>query len=105
MDREFETDSRTKMSHFILHLDVWSSSDCARGCALLGRHPSLAVEADVHSVASLLKLYLRELPEPLLTRSLHESFLGAVMSYKEDEDVVCSFHAPFVRVFGVHVCV
>lgn len=33
---------------------------------------------DVHAVASLLKLYLRELPQPVLTRELHLEFLGVL---------------------------
>eukprot|EP00730_Choanoeca_flexa_P014786 TRINITY_DN6592_c0_g1_i4.p1 TRINITY_DN6592_c0_g1~~TRINITY_DN6592_c0_g1_i4.p1 ORF type:complete len:507 (+),score=111.37 TRINITY_DN6592_c0_g1_i4:143-1663(+) len=46
-----------------------------------GARPSLD-EADAHSVASLLKLYLRELPEPLMTSKLHRNFLNAVQFYK-----------------------
>ncbi|KAJ8912956.1 hypothetical protein NQ315_000011 [Exocentrus adspersus] len=33
---------------------------------------------DVHVLASLLKLYLRELPEPLLTFSLHNEWINAI---------------------------
>ncbi len=33
---------------------------------------------DVHAVASLLKLYLRELPQPVLTRELHLQFLSVL---------------------------
>lgn len=33
---------------------------------------------DVHAVASLLKLYLRELPQPVLTRELHLGFLSVL---------------------------
>ena len=32
---------------------------------------------DVHSIAGLLKLYLRELPEPLLTYALHDQWISA----------------------------
>jgi hypothetical protein len=39
---------------------------------------------DTHSVASLLKLYLRELPEPLLTFSLSPAFLAAAVAYRTD---------------------
>ena len=34
-------------------------------------------EEDVHTVASLLKLYLRELPVPLVEYSLYDSFSKA----------------------------
>ena len=37
---------------------------------------------DVHAVASLLKLYLRELPQPVLTRDMHLEFI-AVLGMKD----------------------
>ena len=37
-----------------------------------------ALEQDVHCVASLLKLYFRELPEPLLTYDLYDHFIKAL---------------------------
>jgi hypothetical protein len=37
---------------------------------------------EVHVVASLLKLYLRELPEPLLTYDLFEPFITSGRSLK-----------------------
>lgn len=36
-----------------------------------------ALEYDTHVLAGVLKLYLRELPEPLLTYSLYEKWLEA----------------------------
>ncbi|XP_013781686.2 uncharacterized protein LOC106465982 isoform X3 [Limulus polyphemus] len=47
------------------------------------RAPDLSDEAilqDVHCVASLLKMYFRELPNPLLTYQLYDKFVGAVQS-------------------------
>jgi hypothetical protein len=32
---------------------------------------------DIHNIASLLKLYFRELPEPLLTFDLYDAFIAA----------------------------
>ncbi|KAK2872889.1 hypothetical protein Q8A67_022786 [Cirrhinus molitorella] len=40
-----------------------------------GEKPSFDNSTDVHTVASLLKLYLRELPEPLVPFSRYEEFL------------------------------
>lgn len=40
-----------------------------------GEKPSFDSSTDVHTVASLLKLYLRELPEPLVPYSRYEEFL------------------------------
>ncbi|XP_059382593.1 rho GTPase-activating protein 24-like isoform X1 [Carassius carassius] len=40
-----------------------------------GEKPSFDSSTDVHTVASLLKLYLRELPEPLVPFSHYEEFL------------------------------
>lgn len=33
--------------------------------------------SDINNVASVMKLWLRELPEPLLTHSLHQGFIEA----------------------------
>ncbi|XP_039768161.1 rho GTPase-activating protein 25-like [Ornithorhynchus anatinus] len=40
-----------------------------------GERPSFHRDTDVHTVASLFKLYLRELPEPVVPWSQYESFL------------------------------
>lgn len=37
---------------------------------------------DIHSVASLLKMYFRELPNPLCTYALYQSFVTAVQQTK-----------------------
>lgn len=46
-------------------------------------HPSKELN-DIHSVASALKLYMRELPDPLLTNELHREFIAAA---KINDDV------------------
>ncbi|KAG0373008.1 hypothetical protein BGX24_012287, partial [Mortierella sp. AD032] len=45
-----------------------------------GDFPLLAEEEyyDIHAVAGLLKLFLRELPSSVLTRELHKDFLGVI---------------------------
>lgn len=40
---------------------------------------------DVHVLAGVLKLYLRELPEPLLTHRLYEPFLNAITNNNSEE--------------------
>ncbi|KAM4745083.1 rho GTPase-activating protein 25 [Anableps anableps] len=40
-----------------------------------GERPSFPSDTDVHTVASLLKLYLRELPEPVVPWSQYQAFL------------------------------
>ncbi|XP_076366943.1 LOW QUALITY PROTEIN: uncharacterized protein LOC143255339 [Tachypleus tridentatus] len=50
------------------------------------RAPDLSDEAilqDVHCVASLLKMYFRELPNPLLTYQLYDKFVSAVQSQED----------------------
>jgi hypothetical protein len=37
--------------------------------------------SDISNVTSVLKLWLRELPEPLLTMQLHQGFLDAASKY------------------------
>lgn len=43
---------------------------------------------DVHTVASLLKLYLRELPEPVIPFSKYEDFLTCAQLLAKDEEEV-----------------
>ncbi|XP_060635268.1 rho GTPase-activating protein 24 isoform X1 [Anolis sagrei] len=51
-----------------------------------GEKPLFDRNTDVHTVASLLKLYLRELPEPVIPYSKYEDFLAcAKMLSKEEE--------------------
>ena len=46
---------------------------------------------DVHAVASLLKLYLRELPQPVLTRELHLQFISVLGElYRDSDSPPCS---------------
>jgi len=48
--------------------------------------PSFAedVQQDIHSISSLLKMYFRELPNPLLTYQLYDKF---IVSYCCDDIV------------------
>ncbi len=57
---------------------------------------------DVHTVASLLKLYLRELPEPVIPFSKYEDFLTCAQLLAKDEEEVGLVH--LVRV-SMCVCV
>ncbi|NXW93986.1 RHG24 protein, partial [Alopecoenas beccarii] len=51
-----------------------------------GEKPSFDSNTDVHTVASLLKLYLRELPEPVIPYAKYDDFLScAKMLSKEEE--------------------
>lgn len=65
-----------------------------------------AIIQDIHSVASLLKMYFRELPNPLCTYQLYHQFVAAVQgSHSEDlrllkmRDVVHKLPPPHYR-FG-----
>lgn len=46
-------------------------------------------DTDVHTVASLLKLYLRDLPEPVVPWSQYEGFLLCGQLMNADEAKVC----------------
>ncbi|XP_035386001.1 rho GTPase-activating protein 25 [Electrophorus electricus] len=45
-----------------------------------GERPSFPSDTDVHTVASLLKLYLRELPEPVIPWSQYQDFLDSTLT-------------------------
>ena len=53
---------------------------------------------DISNVTSVLKLWLRELPEPLLTMHLHQGFLSAASKHSHSFDVLQgrlkAFHNP-----------
>uniref|UniRef100_A0A3B3B6L4 Si:ch211-247j9.1 n=1 Tax=Oryzias melastigma TaxID=30732 RepID=A0A3B3B6L4_ORYME len=49
-----------------------------------GERPSFDSTTDVHTVASLLKLYLRQLPEPLVPYSCYQNFLFCAQKMSTD---------------------
>uniref|UniRef100_A0AAR2KLK5 Rho GTPase-activating protein 24 n=1 Tax=Pygocentrus nattereri TaxID=42514 RepID=A0AAR2KLK5_PYGNA len=51
-----------------------------------GEKPSFDSNTDVHTVASLLKLYLRELPEPVIPFCKYEEFLACTKLLSKDHD-------------------
>ncbi|XP_029465488.1 rho GTPase-activating protein 22 isoform X2 [Rhinatrema bivittatum] len=51
-----------------------------------GEKPLFDSSTDVHTVASLLKLYLRELPEPVVPFAKYEEFLSCAQLLSKDED-------------------
>ncbi|XP_052589876.1 rho GTPase-activating protein 22 isoform X6 [Peromyscus californicus insignis] len=58
--------------------DLQDSFDC-------GEKPLFDSTTDVHTVASLLKLYLRELPEPVIPFARYEDFLSCAQLLTKDE--------------------
>lgn len=48
----------------------------------------LCSKTDVHTVASLLKLYLRELPEPVIPFCKYDEFLACTKLFSKDQDAV-----------------
>ncbi|KAM6902671.1 rho GTPase-activating protein 24 isoform 2-T2 [Xenentodon cancila] len=52
-----------------------------------GEKPSFDCNTDVHTVASLLKLYLRELPEPVIPFSKYEEFLACAKLLSKDDEM------------------
>ncbi|KGL74092.1 Rho GTPase-activating protein 24, partial [Tinamus guttatus] len=51
-----------------------------------GEKPSFDSNTDVHTVASLLKLYLRELPEPVIPYAKYEDFLSCAKTISKEEE-------------------
>uniref|UniRef100_A0A915L495 Rho-GAP domain-containing protein n=1 Tax=Romanomermis culicivorax TaxID=13658 RepID=A0A915L495_ROMCU len=78
-----------------------------RGCIFdekrLPEFNDLFIVRDVHSVASLLKMYFRELPNPLLTYHLYNSLIAAVsnqdhtMKILRLHDVIQQLPPPYFR--------
>uniref|UniRef100_A0A8C0HDN9 Rho GTPase-activating protein 24 n=1 Tax=Chelonoidis abingdonii TaxID=106734 RepID=A0A8C0HDN9_CHEAB len=70
--------------------DLQDSFDC-------GEKPLFDSNTDVHTVASLLKLYLRELPEPVIPFAKYEDFLscGQLLSKDKGEVSALSILPPF----------
>lgn len=48
----------------------------------------LCSNTDVHTVASLLKLYLRELPEPVVPFNKFDDFLASSKLLSKDDEMV-----------------
>uniref|UniRef100_A0A8C8RKS1 Rho GTPase activating protein 22 n=1 Tax=Pelusios castaneus TaxID=367368 RepID=A0A8C8RKS1_9SAUR len=63
--------------------DLQDSFDC-------GEKPLFDSNTDVHTVASLLKLYLRELPEPVIPFAKYEDFLLCGQLLSKDKGEVCT---------------
>lgn len=61
---------------------------------------------DVHTVASLLKLYLRELPEPVIPFAKYEDFLTcAQLLAKDEEEVSVVYLVCYISVYLLCECV
>lgn len=52
-----------------------------------GEKPSFDCNTDVHTVASLLKLYLRELPEPVIPFHKYDEFLACAKLLSKDDEM------------------
>ncbi|XP_053267058.1 rho GTPase-activating protein 24 isoform X4 [Pleuronectes platessa] len=52
-----------------------------------GEKPSFDCDTDVHTVASLLKLYLRELPEPVVPFQKYDDFLASCKLLGKDDEM------------------
>lgn len=59
-------------------------------------HPPAHSTTDVHTVASLLKLYLRELPEPVVPFARYEDFLSCAQLLTKDEGEVSGSWGPIL---------
>lgn len=52
---------------------------------------NIGSNTDVHTVASLLKLYLRELPEPVIPFCKYDDFLTCAQLLAKDEEEVSNY--------------
>ena len=57
---------------------------------------------DIHAVAGILKQYLRELPEPLLTRDFYNDFISVARKSIDYKDLIVAIEPDFHRRDAVH---
>lgn len=50
-----------------------------------GKHVDFSIIEDVHNLGSLLKVYLRSLPEPLISFDLYDEFIALTQIHDDDE--------------------
>lgn len=50
-----------------------------------GSEPNLAIKGDTHTIGSLLKLYLRSLPDSIIPSILYEDFVSIILTYDINE--------------------
>ncbi|XP_048488013.1 GTPase-activating protein CdGAPr isoform X3 [Plutella xylostella] len=70
-----------------------------------GSTPDLAappVARDPHALASLLKMYFRELPNPLCTYQLYNSFVSSVQAGTDEADRIASMRRTIVKLPPPH---
>lgn len=71
-----------KSSHYNTYDQDLPHSQCCLFCSSDNRDVSLMMrEMDVNAIAGTLKLYFRELPEPLFTDELYPNFAGGIGWY------------------------
>lgn len=47
-----------------------------------GSEPNLELKGDTHTIGSLLKLYLRKLPDSVIPSALYEDFVAIILTYE-----------------------
>ena len=69
-----------------------------------GLEPNLDLKGDTHTIGSLLKLYLRSLPDSVIPSSLYEDFVAIILTFEINQVdefihfwVVFSTHIQFSR--------
>ncbi|XP_014349422.1 protein FAM13A-like [Latimeria chalumnae] len=69
-----------------------------------GEEAELIKDGDVCSVASLLKLFLRELPDGVITSALHPKFMQLYQVHDSNEDVEKGIKGLLVQLPRAHYC-
>jgi len=78
---------------------VHNSQDCSSRTICSGKM-KWKEGLDIHNIASLLKLYFREMPEPLLTFDLYDAFIAAAGGFSLDTygyKRLCFFGLSYVK--------
>lgn len=61
--------------------------------------------ADVHVASSLLKAYLRRLPDPILTKQLYPAFIGDLLYLSLFLLSLCNSFASVFTILSPHICI
>ena len=68
-----------------------------------GMEPNLEAKGDTHTIGSLLKLYLRSLPDSVIPSSLYEDFVAIILTYELNQVSLCRCMLFCIRFYNLYI--